>query len=207
MILSNATCQPAVCHALLNLYIEVVPDTTTNGTITRLYPPQSRCPTAPPPNPFPTGTPRKERALSLLIEAFSGSATLGTQKIERKANLHFLATVFANISSVGTQTRHWFYTQEIPATRRSRVSPLPPCDVISFGKYGYRSGFGLTNTVHRAPGHNTERRRWLRDEVSHPMGELVYNLTHFFQELRVRSRGSQSVFVIGGRVKHTIFYH
>jgi hypothetical protein len=148
MLLSNATCQPSACHALLNLYIEVVQDTSTDGTTTSLYPSQSRCPTSPPPNPFPTGTPQKERALSLLIDAFSGSAIRGAGKAERKAKLHFLATVFANISGVGIRIHCCFHVHEIVATRRARVPTFPSCDVVILRKRECRNSVSVSNTVH-----------------------------------------------------------
>ena len=94
MLLSNATSQPSVCNALINLYIEVIPTITTDETVSKLYASQSRCPTSPPPSPFPAGTPRKERALSVLVDAFAESGT------QRKGQLHFLATMFGNVSGV-----------------------------------------------------------------------------------------------------------
>jgi hypothetical protein len=144
MLLSNVTCQPSACHALLNLHIEVVPDISTDGTTTSLYPSQSRCPTSPPSNPFPTGTPQKERALSLLIDAFSGSG----RQAERKAKLHFLATVFANVSGVGIQIYHCFHAHEILATRRPGVHAFPSCDVAGFRMPECRNSIGVTDTVH-----------------------------------------------------------
>jgi len=146
MFLSNITCQPSACRALLTLYIEVVP--STNGTTTSLYPPQSRCPTSPPPNPFPTGTPHKERALSLLIDAFSGSATRSAGQVERKAKLHFLATVFANVSGVCIHIYRCFHAHEILATRRLGVPSFPSFDVASCGMPEYRNSIGITDTVH-----------------------------------------------------------
>jgi len=112
MLLSNATCQPLVCHALLDLRIEVVPSVSKDSITTGLYAPRSRCPTSPPPNPSPVGRPRKERALSLLIDAFSGSAISDIQKAERKGQLHFLATVFANISTVCVHIPGCLYAYE-----------------------------------------------------------------------------------------------
>jgi hypothetical protein len=149
MLISNATCQPSACHALLNLYIEVVPDISTDGTTTSLYPSQSRCPTSPPPNPLPTGTPQKERALSLLIDAFSGSAiTRSAGQAERKGKLHFLATVFANVSGVGIQACRCFHAHDILAARRPGVPAFPSCDVASSRMPERRNSIGVTDSVH-----------------------------------------------------------
>ena len=98
MLLSNVSAHPGPCSALLNLEVDIIPldADLSNG----YYPIQSRCATSPPPGDYPPSKPIKERALPLLVEAFAGSASIAKEKSDRKGQLHFLASVFANISGV-----------------------------------------------------------------------------------------------------------
>jgi len=69
-----------------------------------LYPVNSRCGSSPEPVPYPQGEQREVPALPLLVEAFVQGATMGAiSKLSdrpRKAELHFLASVFGNMSVV-----------------------------------------------------------------------------------------------------------
>ena len=100
MLLSNLTASSVACSALLSLKIPLISDTV------ELYPPQSRCGTCAAPVPYPSGDSRDVLALPLLVDAFvqgaqvDPSADPTTRK--RKGELHFLSSVFANLSVVCT---------------------------------------------------------------------------------------------------------
>jgi len=108
MLLSNVTAFPTAINNLLSLEIPLVPLPSSS---TPYYPPSSRCGTSPYPEPYPEGTPTHVRALRVLVDAFVSAAEVpsstdgeGRRKPDarrnRKAELHFLANVFANISVV-----------------------------------------------------------------------------------------------------------
>lgn len=100
MLLSNLTASSAACAAMLSLNIDVIPEPTLPNAF---YPPQSRCATAVAPTPYPAGQPRAVLALPLLVDAFVQGAEIGDASSRiRKGNLHFLASVFANLSTVNT---------------------------------------------------------------------------------------------------------
>ena len=70
------------------------------------FPTQSRSGTCPAPVPYPPGDPHEVPALPLLVDAFIQGATIDEEenpdKRLRKGSLHFLASVFGNISAVGS---------------------------------------------------------------------------------------------------------
>ncbi|EUC59763.1 cytoplasm protein, putative [Rhizoctonia solani AG-3 Rhs1AP] len=95
MVLSNMTVNPNVIQTLLSLKIQLEND----------HPVASRASTAPAPNSTGVTQTREESAVLLLVDAFVDAATLpGESKEERKrkGDLHFLASVFANITVVPT---------------------------------------------------------------------------------------------------------
>ncbi|KAL5633166.1 hypothetical protein ACGC1H_003605 [Rhizoctonia solani] len=93
MVLSNMTVNPNIIQTLLSLKIQLEND----------HPVASRASTAPTPTSTgPTQT-REESAILLLVDAFVGAATVpgeSKEKRKRKGDLHFLASVFANITVV-----------------------------------------------------------------------------------------------------------
>lgn len=97
MLLSNLTASPRVATSLIPLEVDVI---DTPGSEFAFYTPQSRSGTSPPPYPYPDSQVQKALALPLLIEAFANSATLEKHVGQRKGQLHFLASVFSNISTV-----------------------------------------------------------------------------------------------------------
>ena len=102
MMLSNLTSSHAVCSALLSLKVKVIPDAKNPGAF---YPTQSRAASCPAPVPYPSGEEVELRALPLLVEAFVGATKQvpgegGTMEKARKGDLHFLASVFANMTAV-----------------------------------------------------------------------------------------------------------
>ncbi|KIK07853.1 hypothetical protein K443DRAFT_152820 [Laccaria amethystina LaAM-08-1] len=97
MLLSNLTASSGACSVLLTLKIPVIP--LANNI---LYPTESRCGSCPAPVPYPQGKPQQVMALPLLVDAFVDGATVGDSedlsKRKRKGELHFLASVFGNMS-------------------------------------------------------------------------------------------------------------
>jgi len=103
MLLSNLTASSAACSALLSLNILVVED---SASAVPLYPTQSRCGTCAAPVPYPSGDPSEVLALPLLVDAFVQGAQVDlsadSTSQKRKGELHFLSSVFANLSVVCT---------------------------------------------------------------------------------------------------------
>ena len=98
MLLSNLSANSSVCTTLLELKIPITASPSIPGFY---YPPESRSPTSPAPIMPPDAKTIDALALPLLVEAFvQGASKTGTSASSRKANLHFLASVFANITIV-----------------------------------------------------------------------------------------------------------
>ena len=101
MLLSNLTASSAACSTLLSIKVSVIPDSRLSNS---LYTTDSRCGSCPAPVPYPTGESRELQALPLLIDAFvQGSQVVESgdlSKRTRKAELNFLASVFANLTVV-----------------------------------------------------------------------------------------------------------
>ncbi|KAK7031687.1 hypothetical protein R3P38DRAFT_2925142 [Favolaschia claudopus] len=100
MLLSNLTASSAASSTLLSLNIEIIPEP---GFPNAFYPSQSRCATAVAPTPYPAAETQSVPALPLLVDAFVQGAETDDQgdlsKRVRKGDLHFLASVFANLST------------------------------------------------------------------------------------------------------------
>ncbi len=101
MLLSNLTADAAACTLLLNLEIPVLPHPSASPPF---YPYHSRCATSPSPTDVQSRDPINVPALPLLLQAFVQGAHIDTTDESmartRKGDLHFLATVFANLSVV-----------------------------------------------------------------------------------------------------------
>lgn len=112
MLLSNLTASSIACSALLSLNIPIIADPTSS---TPFYPTQSRCGTCTAPTPYPTGEARDVLALPLLINAFVDGAQVDPSddpsSRKRKGELHFLSSVFANLSVVCHFNKTIRYTQ------------------------------------------------------------------------------------------------
>lgn len=100
MLLSNLTASHATCSILLSLNVKVIPDAKDHSSF---YPTQSRAASCPAPVPYPNGEELEVKALPLLIGAFVQAANVEAgenPEKKRKGELHFLASVFANITAV-----------------------------------------------------------------------------------------------------------
>ncbi|KAH8104073.1 DUF383-domain-containing protein [Cristinia sonorae] len=136
MLLSNMTSSPTVCAALLSLNISAILDATSS---TGYYAVDSRAGTCIPPHPYPSGEPTLLPALPLLIEAFAKSALpegADDTKQKREANLHFLSSVFANVSAT-------------PAGRLYFVTPRPANPLVTDGPLEYPLSKLLAFTEHK----------------------------------------------------------
>jgi hypothetical protein len=100
MLLSNLTASSSACLAVISLKVPVISNTSSS---TLLYPTQSRSGTCVPPVPYPSGESHDILALPLLVDAFVQGANVdaaGESRQVRKGDLHFLSSVFANLSVV-----------------------------------------------------------------------------------------------------------
>lgn len=128
MVLSNITSTASIANALLTLKVSILPDPKAS---TGYYPTQSRSGTSAAPVPYPSGEPEDVLSLPLLVDAFVQGAAVDDEqdpdKRPRKASLHFLSSVFANISIVSSHIeyplRQLFYI-------KSRVADTSRSDVL-----------------------------------------------------------------------------
>lgn len=132
MLLSNITAQPGVCKSLLDLKVDII--AKDGEAMKDFYPVQSRCVTSPPPTPYPEGPTRQERALPLLVEVFATSGTTDGGKSERKGKLHFLASVFANISTL-PEGRHFFLSSRQTTGHSEGSHEAPLASLLPFTEY------------------------------------------------------------------------
>lgn len=106
MLLSNLTASASTCNTLINMNVSILPDPKSS---TLYFPVQSRSGTCPAPVPYPSGEPREVLALPLLVDAFvqgaAGAEIEDKDKRPRKSELHFLSSVFANLSTVSSPSR------------------------------------------------------------------------------------------------------
>ncbi|KAG9008649.1 hypothetical protein FRB94_013056 [Tulasnella sp. JGI-2019a] len=125
MLLSNLTAHSTPCNTLFSMTIHVSEHSTLPGGF---YAVGSRCSTAPPPSIPADARKRELTALPLLLDAFvDGAATdmsLTQDKTpRRKAKLHFLASVFANFSTIPAG-RLFFLTPRPPSPLQDRTAGL-----------------------------------------------------------------------------------
>lgn len=110
MLLANATGFQPAAIALSQLTVPLLP---LPSAPTPYYPPLSRSGSTVPQNPYPEGSPKPTSALAVLVDAFvraavvsetqDGGKTVVRGDPERKADLHFLASVFTNVTGVCTR--------------------------------------------------------------------------------------------------------
>jgi hypothetical protein len=98
MLLSNLSVSASVTSTMVSMKISIIPD---HKDPDGFYPVQSRSGTSPLP---PSGGSQDVLAMPLLVDAFVlGALVVENQNLDqrkRKGELHFLASVFANISTV-----------------------------------------------------------------------------------------------------------
>ncbi|KAF8141929.1 hypothetical protein EV363DRAFT_1150381 [Boletus edulis] len=150
MLLSNLTGSSVACAALLSLQIQVVPLTSTTCPIS-YHPMQSRSATCSAPVPYPSTDPQLAHALPLLVDAFVQGASLDSNSNSertRKGDLHFLSSVFANISA--SPAGRLFFVTPIPSDVMKPESALgyPLSKIVPFTEHQdkIRSG-GVAYTI------------------------------------------------------------
>ena len=121
MILSNLTAYTTPCLELLKLEVEVIPIDNEG----RYYPPQSRSVTAPTPTPYPSAPSKTVPALPLLVDAFAAAAAAAADSSKRKGHLHFLGSVFANLSTVSSSIERPLPLLKRTNTDSGRTEVLP----------------------------------------------------------------------------------
>ena len=151
--------------------ISIIPDRKDSELF---YPVQSRSGTSPLP---PPGDSQEVFAMPLLVDAFVQGALIDeNQKLserKRKGELHFLASVFANITTVG------FVDQTLPRliTDSYAVTNWPKLlfDAVSLETITTRLASGISigeiDRVHGTQGQDQERWGWLHYQVS---GQFVF---------------------------------
>ncbi|KAF9523371.1 hypothetical protein CPB83DRAFT_862976 [Crepidotus variabilis] len=156
MLLSNLTASSPACSVLLNMKVQVIPDSRLSNSF---YPVDSRSGSCPAPVPFPSAEPIEMSALPLLIDAFVEGAQLAEDlsKRTRKAELHFLANVFANmtVSPIG---RNYFLSPQPVNLAEPEALEYPLAKIVIFTEHSNsvrRGGVASTikNCAFHAPGH------------------------------------------------------
>ncbi|THV00654.1 DUF383-domain-containing protein [Dendrothele bispora CBS 962.96] len=167
MLLSNLTASSTACSTVLSMKVTVIANEKhPNG----FYASQSRSGTCAAPVSYPSGEEREVLALPLLLDAFVQGAQLVNEgedlsKRNRKGNLHFMASVFANLTS-SPAGRLFFFTPQPSNILKPSEDPL--AKVVSFTEHKDRIRRGgvasttllSTNCAFHARGHramlNTE---------------------------------------------------
>ncbi|KAG6910074.1 hypothetical protein DXG01_013527 [Tephrocybe rancida] len=128
MLLSNLTSSSAACSVMLTLNVSII-----SGI--EFYAPQSRCATSAPPDPYPEGEAKNVLALPLLLDAFSTvQVDPDRSKRTRKGDLHFLASVFANLS-VAPAGRSFFLTARPADISKPAELEYPLAKIVSFTEH------------------------------------------------------------------------
>ncbi|THH15754.1 hypothetical protein EW146_g4786 [Bondarzewia mesenterica] len=149
MLLSNLTSSSSTCSALLSMKISIILDKSLPGAF---YPTQSRSGSCAAPVPYPSGEEREVDAMPLLVEAFVCGANAGLsverEKRSQKSELHFLASVFANMTTTPSG-RMFFLTprrSDVGALSASSEFPLSKLVVFTEHKDTIRRG-GVISTL------------------------------------------------------------
>ncbi|KIO33751.1 hypothetical protein M407DRAFT_13666 [Tulasnella calospora MUT 4182] len=163
MILSNLTAHPAPCNTILDMKIAVVVDPSIPGGF---YPTSSRCATSPTPSLPAKPSTQDTPAFPLLLDAFVQAASEDPNASpERKAKLHFLASVFANLST--TPRGRLFFLTPVPVRPLDTSSPLeyPLSKVLPFTEHSdlIRRG-GVDSTIKNCCFHLQAHRALLSSE-------------------------------------------
>ncbi|KAJ3507598.1 hypothetical protein NLJ89_g6209 [Agrocybe chaxingu] len=154
MLLSNLTAASPACSTLLSLKVSVIPDSRLSNSF---YPVESRCGSCPAPVPYPSAEPKEMAALPLLLDAFVEGAQIvedgDLSRRSRKATLHFLANVFANmtVSPIG---RNYFLSPQPVNPAKPDSLEYPLAKVVAFTEHTdkVRRG-GVASTIKNCSFH------------------------------------------------------
>lgn len=166
MLLSNLTASSGACSMIISMNVNVISDPKVKNSF---YPTQSRSGSCPAPVPYPSGKASDVLALPLLLDAFVQGAQLkqteDPSKHLRKSELHFLASVFANVAS-SSGGRNFFLTPR-PANflklNDSVEYPLAKLVTFTEHKDTIRRG-GVANTIKNCSFHSAGHRAMLTPE-------------------------------------------
>ncbi|KAF8184421.1 hypothetical protein BJ912DRAFT_974782, partial [Pholiota molesta] len=159
MLLSNLTAATPACSTLLTLKVKVIPDSRLSNGV---YPIESRCGSCPEPVPYPSAESRDVPALPLLINAFVEGAQVvesgDLSKRTRKASLHFLASVFANMTASPVARNHFLSPQPTDVLKEDSIIEYPLAKLVVFTEHEdtiRRGGVAaaIKNCAFHAPGH------------------------------------------------------
>lgn len=136
MLLSNLTASSSPCAALLALKVPIL---KTPSSPSRLFPTLSRSGTCSVPVPYPPGEPQDTPALPLLIDAFVEGALIDPSgdraSRKRKGDLHFLASVFANISTSPAGRTFFVTPRPTDPLNPSSINEYPLAKIIAFTEH------------------------------------------------------------------------
>lgn len=136
MLLSNLTASSSPCAALLALKVPIL---KTPSSPSRLFPTLSRSGTCSTPVPYPPGEPQDIPALPLLIDAFVEGALIDPSgdraSRKRKGDLHFLASVFANISTSPAGRTFFVTPRPTDPLNPSSINEYPLAKIIAFTEH------------------------------------------------------------------------
>ncbi|KAH9840057.1 DUF383-domain-containing protein [Rhodofomes roseus] len=166
MLLSNLTASTSICSMLLNMTVSILPDPKSP---TLYFPVQSQCGTCPAPVPYPAGEPRTLDALPLLLDTFvQGAAAEETEDKEkrlRKGTLHFLSSVFANLSTTPAGRMFFLKPRPVDATKSEGDLEYPLTKLLVFTEHKdtIRRG-GVASTIKNCAFHVQAHRALLSPE-------------------------------------------
>ncbi|KAJ4470174.1 DUF383-domain-containing protein [Lentinula aciculospora] len=149
MLLSNLTASASACSTVISMKIKIIRSATIpNG----FFATESRSGSCPAPVPYPQGEDQEVLALPFLLDAFVQGANVeeiaNLAERPRKSSLHFLASVFANLTS-SSAGREFFSTPRSSNPLRTDVDlEYPLSKIISFTEHHdtIRRG-GVASTV------------------------------------------------------------
>ncbi|KDR67629.1 hypothetical protein GALMADRAFT_130070 [Galerina marginata CBS 339.88] len=159
MLLSNLTAASTACSILLTLNVPIIPDDRLSNSV---YPTESRCGSCPAPVPYPSAETKEILALPFLIDAFVEGAQVvesgDLSKRTRKAELHFLANVFANMTVSPVGRNYFLSPQPTTASKPDQLLEYPLAKLVAFTEHAdtmRRGGVAsaLKNCSFHAPGH------------------------------------------------------
>ncbi|KAF8159848.1 hypothetical protein B0H34DRAFT_705061 [Crassisporium funariophilum] len=159
MLLSNLTASSPACSVLLTLKVTIIPDIRLANS---LYTTESRCGSCPAPVPYPTAESREVMALPLLIDAFvQGASVYETEDLSkrtRKAELNFLASVFANMTVSPTGRNYFLSPQPMEVLKSGSTLEYPLAKIVPFTEHkdSIRRGgvaSAIKNCAFHAAGH------------------------------------------------------
>ncbi|KAG2142846.1 uncharacterized protein EDB93DRAFT_595372 [Suillus bovinus] len=137
MLLSNLTASSSPCAALLTLKVPIL-ETTPSSPIP-IFPTLSRSGTCSAPVPYPPGEPQDILALPLLIDAFVEGASMDPSRDrasrKRKGELHFLASVFANISASPAGRAFFVTSRPTNPLNPNSINEYPLAKIVVFTEH------------------------------------------------------------------------